>query len=158
MIKCPYLEFARDKIQRHMAKKPHSSHKSRERRPSKHDNSRRQFKDKKHVRGHSAEVDTSSSYDSPSSENDEEKHRPFAQADNSDTEETAAISSAGIYKIPPSEWFADTAATSTMTVHIKLYRGALTRISRPRIKVGGGELWSDRKGTVKMKVAGRDSV
>ena len=47
-------------------------------------------------------------------------------------------------------WIADTGASSPMTDNLRLFRGPLTPIRRRTIKVGGGVLYSDQRGTAEM--------
>lgn len=57
-------------------------------------------------------------------------------------------------KIPRSNWCSDSGCTTHMTDDPNLFRGAMTRIKRRSVKVGGGRLYADYMGQVEMKVEG----
>ena len=178
MIKCPYLDFAKDKVQRAASKE--QSHKrsedtkhyikrpvrqrSHQRPDTKRPKQRPEGKHRHDSRGYTAEAvsDTSSSEDTSSSDSEFLPHKAPTSRDKTDKEnsdeEFAAISREDICKIAPSIWVSDTAATSHMTDDIQLFRGRLQSIRQRRIRVGGGELWSDKCGTVKMKIRGGNSA
>ncbi len=108
-------------------------------------------------RGHVANdtQDTSSTLDS----NDEPLATELDSTEESeDDTEVAAISKEAISKIQPSQWASDTGASSHMTDQTQLFRGPLIPIHRRTIKVGGGKLYSECKGTVEMRVSSGRSV
>lgn len=103
-------------------------------------------------RGHVAN-DTSD----PGSVSDGETESSATEPDSTELEsedeiEIAAISKEAISKIQPSQWASDTGASSHMTDQTQLFRGPLIPIHRRTIKVGGGKLYSECKGTVEMRV------
>ena len=176
MMKCPYLDFAKQKVQHEMSKGSHTRRtedtKGHAKRP--YNDKYRKSDDRRHTqrhdrsrrhdsKGYSAEAisDTSSS-DSSCSDDDQLPSKSSTalpqDGDDDSFDDTAAISREAISKIPPSIWVSDTAATSHMTDDIHLFRGPLNPIRRRRIRVGGGELWSDKMGTVKMKIKGGNSA
>ena len=91
------------------------------------------------------------SYLAGESEKEDEGEEDFTPCydddDLDDLEETAALSGEAVSKIPRSKWVADSGASSHMTDALHLFSEPLTRIKRRRIKVGGGELYADRRGT-----------
>jgi hypothetical protein len=66
-------------------------------------------------------------------------------------EETAALSKDAARKVPRSSWIVDTAATSHMTDQLHLFSRALIPIKRRTIRVGGGLLYADLCGSVRME-------
>lgn len=70
-------------------------------------------------------------------------------SDESDECEHAQISRALISKVTPSTWVSDTGASSHMSDQISLFR-SLKPIPRRTIMVGGGKLYANEKGTVRM--------
>ena len=98
--------------------------------------------------------------------NNKHKHRAFnaadegsgpssdhivTESDEDPEEEVAALSKEMVSKVPKQKWVADTGASSPMTDDLSLFRGTLTPIKRRRVKVGGGVLWSDQRGTALMR-------
>ena len=73
-------------------------------------------------------------------------------SDGDDDIEVCALSEGMHSKIPKKCWVGDTGATSHMTDHRRLFRGALTDIKRRPVKVGGGMLYSRQRGTAIMRV------
>jgi hypothetical protein len=122
--------------------KERSSHRETDNRTSSH-------KTKKHgaSRGHVANED-------PSSQEDEGLLADESESDSDPEpeEEIAGISRDAISKVPPSEWASDSGASSHMTDSIQLFRGPLTKIRRRIVRVGGGVLYSEYRGTVEMRV------
>lgn len=100
-------------------------------------------KDKKH-RAYNAGDDLETSSLSPSSGSDEEG-----------IEETGALSKELACKLPPSEWVADSGASSHMTDQVRLFRKPLMSIRRRTIKVGEGKLYADHRGTAVLQTLDR---
>lgn len=74
--------------------------------------------------------------------------------ESSDTEEEEVVATSReiIGKILPSDWIADSGASSHMTDQLQLFRKPLEIIKRRAVKVGGGRLYTYRKGTVEMRM------
>ncbi|KAA6409361.1 MAG: hypothetical protein FRX48_06914 [Lasallia pustulata] len=60
-------------------------------------------------------------------------------------------------KITPSSWIADLGASAHMTDNPTLFR-ELIEIRHRRIQVGGGEIWSDHKGVIELRLPNREST
>jgi hypothetical protein len=55
-------------------------------------------------------------------------------------------------KIPKSNWCSDSGCTTHMTDDPNLFRGAMAKVKRRTVKVGGGKLYADFMGVVEMRV------
>lgn len=113
----------------------------------------------KRSRGYKAESETDPSTDSSSSTTESEDISAGLGAidlDDSD-DEIATIARNVISKIPPSEWYADSGASSHMTDKLHLFR-TFVKINRRQVKVGGGVLVADYMGTVEMRMKDGRSV
>ena len=109
---------------------------------------------KGHVANDTLESKSTSDGDDESSATELDSTEPESEGET----ETAAISKEAISKIQPSQWASDTGASSHMTDQTQLFRGPLIPIHRRTIKVGGGKLYSECKGTVEMRVDSGRSV
>jgi hypothetical protein len=91
--------------------------------------------------GYSANINSDSEIDDNSSESSAESE--------DDDIEVAALSKEQICKAIPSEWPADTGASSHMSDQPNLFRN-LEPIKRRTVKVGGGVLYANHRGTANM--------
>ncbi|KAI0996954.1 hypothetical protein K3495_g11227 [Podosphaera aphanis] len=83
--------------------------------------------------------------------NEESSDMDESSEPESEKEEAVHLSRECISKSSPEDWILDTGATSPMTDKLHLFRGPPKRICRVTIKVGGGELHSDKRGVAIVK-------
>jgi hypothetical protein len=112
--------------------------------PTDHFSNRNQAKDKKHSR--------SKKYDAYIADEDSTSNISSECNDDSDNDtdtlvEVCHLSRESIKKAIPSEWLGDTGALSHMSNQPLLFRN-FKRIKKRIIKVGGGVMYCNRKGTV----------
>jgi Reverse transcriptase (RNA-dependent DNA polymerase)/gag-polypeptide of LTR copia-type len=149
-------QFVRERksLSRSHSQKPMTKH----HRSKPHLSSRKDHRQSKPHRqsSYKAELDVK---DEPSDEHDSVYSTTTESDSESYVEEVAAISKVDKSKIPPSNWVADSGASTHMTDHFQLFRGPLTSVKTHLIRVGGGRLYANQMGTVELRTPkGRGSV
>jgi hypothetical protein len=99
-----------------------------------------------HAAAHNSGSDSESGYDL-----DNESASEQSESEEEEPVEKVMLSKESIRKSTPNTWALDTGASSHMTDQLHLFRDkTMTRTSRVPIQVGGGKLYSTRKGTAKV--------
>lgn len=163
---CPLLSQFQDFVRRFMeerdqpkrnskrhdakhSKKPSDKYAKNDQRASKHTRFAGDQGDRKpkgYHRGYNAE-ESSEREDSNDESDSDSYDEGFVSVDKSTAK--GALSRG---EIPASSWISDSGASTHMTDDPSLFRGPLIKIKRRRIRVGGGELSSAKKGTVELRV------
>ena len=143
MRDCPYLDYAREQVEKIQARDKAAVRKAKKVPVSKRITypARKGHRNKR--KAYDAESNDSNDSDDDSSGSDVD--------DVSDGElETANISKSQICKVPHEKWVADSGASSHMTDQRHLFRN-LRPIPKRRILVGGGELFAKFRGDISMQ-------
>jgi hypothetical protein len=142
---CPYLEIAQDAV-KHAMKTLSKSYSRKAGRTNPEKKTPSSTKDEKNTasrkRNHGLAATQTSSTEDSDTEAD-------SSQDLEDADETVLLSNELIRKAQPSTWPADSGASSHMSDQPSLFRKMIP-IKRRTIRVGGGLMYADQKGTVDM--------